>query len=431
MTELTARLRGVPSRRVPGLGTSQLMARTLIGVAALLFVAAPNVTGAAPAAATPTDFAASAATNVVSLDVTLTSTGSVAALPERTTGTERPSHLTPAAHADRATSSPAGTSVRPHRQARREPLVDRNQHLGEGSRFTEISSSTATCSATSPASSAPAGCSASHRHHRHRRCCSGPRHHTVQSGDTLTSVATDLLGDPSRYLEIFNASTSTIQDDGSRLTDPDLIRPGWRLTIPQSTSSGARAAASDPQPRHHSGDHSDADAGGDLTSEGPDDDEDLRDESTFPSGLNESPRPHEESTTDLDERHTRTGAATTPRATAVSRVGDDLVGEEDDSVLSSPWFVRGLAGGGMLLAGALLLALRTRRSSQFRTRRQAGRSHSRTPRWHPSRSPPPQPPLRRCRWSSSIRPSDASPHTSPQHGRACRRWPQSNSATAP
>ncbi len=46
-----------------------------------------------------------------------------------------------------------------------------------------------------------------------------------------------------------------------------------------------------------------------------------------------------------------------------------MVGESDDSVLSSPWFVTGLAGGGMLLAGALLLGLRTRRRSQFRTRR--------------------------------------------------------------
>lgn len=369
LTELTARLRGVPSRRVPGLGTSQFMARTLIGVAALLFVAAPNVTGAAPAAASQTVFAPSAATKAVSPDVTPTPTGSVAALSIHTTGTVRPPHLTQAAHADRTTSSPRAQAF-DHTVKPGESLWSiAAQHLGEGSRFTEIVGLNRDVVGDKPGFlrpgwvlripiTSPADASA----------VSGVRHHVVRPGDTLTAIAADLLGDSSRYLEIFNASTGTIQHDGTTLTDPDLIRPGWRLTIPSSTSSGVRAAAQDGQ--YHNGEHSDANAGGDLTSEGPVDQGDPRNESTSSSGLIESPRPHDdESTTDVDESQTRTGRSVDSASDRSGVDRDDLVGEEDDSVLSSTWFVAGLAGGGMLLAGALLLALRTRRRAQFRTRR--------------------------------------------------------------
>lgn len=369
LTELTARLRGVPSRRVPGLGTSQFMARTLIGVAALLFVAAPNVTGTAPAAASQTVFAPSDATKDVSPDVTPTPTGSVAALSIHTTGTERPPQLTQAAHADRATSSPRAQAF-DHTVKPGESLWSiATQHLGEGSRFTEIVGLNRDVLGDKPGFLRPGWVlRIPITSPTDAVAVSGVRHHVVRPGDTLTAIAADLLGDPNRYLEIFNASTDTIQHDGTRLTDPDLIRPGWRLTIPQSTSSGARVAAQDAQ--HHNGEHSDADAGGDLTSESPADQDDTRDESTSSSGLIESPRPQaDESTTDLDDSQTRTGRSDDAASDRSGIDRDDLVGEKDDSVLSSTWFVTGLAGGGMLLAGAFLLALRTRRRSQFRTRR--------------------------------------------------------------
>ncbi|UFN45205.1 LysM peptidoglycan-binding domain-containing protein [Nocardioides okcheonensis] len=368
LTELTARLRGVPSRRVPGLGTSQFIARTLIGVAALLFVAAPNVTGTAPAAASQTVFAPSDATKIVSLDVSPASAGSVVALSDPTTGTERPSHLTRAAHTDRTTSSPRAQAF-DHTVKPGESLWSiAAQHLGEGSRFTEVVELNRDIIGDKPGFLRPGWVlSIPITSPTDAAAVSGVRHHVVRPGDTLTAIAADLLGDPSRYLEIFNASTGTIQHDGTRLTDPDLIRPGWRLTIPQSTSSGARAAAQDAQ--HHNGEHSDADAGGDLASESPADQDDPRNESTSSSGPIESPRPQDESTTDLDDSQTRTGRSDDSGSDRSGIDRDELVGEEDDSVLSSTWFVTGLAGGGMLLAGALLLALRTRRRSQFRTRR--------------------------------------------------------------
>lgn len=56
--------------------------------------------------------------------------------------------------------------------------------------------------------------------------------HVVVDGDTLWEIAGARLDDPLRYQEIFAASSATVQHDGRRLTDPDLIVPGWTLTLP-------------------------------------------------------------------------------------------------------------------------------------------------------------------------------------------------------
>ena len=50
--------------------------------------------------------------------------------------------------------------------------------------------------------------------------------YTVQSGDTLSGIAKRLLGDANDYMAIFNANRD-------QLTDPDKIKPGQVLKIPQ------------------------------------------------------------------------------------------------------------------------------------------------------------------------------------------------------
>jgi LysM repeat protein len=50
--------------------------------------------------------------------------------------------------------------------------------------------------------------------------------YTVQSGDTLGSIAKRLLGNAGDYMEIFNANRD-------QLTDPNMIKPGQVLKIPQ------------------------------------------------------------------------------------------------------------------------------------------------------------------------------------------------------
>ena len=54
--------------------------------------------------------------------------------------------------------------------------------------------------------------------------------YTVQAGDTLSAIAKKLLGNANAYMEIFNANKD-------QLSDPDKIKPGQVLKIPQHTGS--------------------------------------------------------------------------------------------------------------------------------------------------------------------------------------------------
>ena len=51
------------------------------------------------------------------------------------------------------------------------------------------------------------------------------RSYTVKSGDTLSKIAKETLGDANAYMEIFNANKD-------QLSDPDKIKPGQVLKIP-------------------------------------------------------------------------------------------------------------------------------------------------------------------------------------------------------
>lgn len=54
----------------------------------------------------------------------------------------------------------------------------------------------------------------------------------VEPGDTLSGIAEEALNDASRHGEIADLNRERIQPDGRRLTDPDVIRPGWTLDVP-------------------------------------------------------------------------------------------------------------------------------------------------------------------------------------------------------
>ena len=51
--------------------------------------------------------------------------------------------------------------------------------------------------------------------------------YTVKPGDTLSKIAKELLGNANAYMEIFNANKD-------QLSDPDKIKPGQVLKIPQA-----------------------------------------------------------------------------------------------------------------------------------------------------------------------------------------------------
>ena len=53
----------------------------------------------------------------------------------------------------------------------------------------------------------------------------GGRTYTVKSGDTLSKISKEHLGDANAYMKIFEANRD-------QLTDPDKIKPGQVLKIP-------------------------------------------------------------------------------------------------------------------------------------------------------------------------------------------------------
>jgi nucleoid-associated protein YgaU len=55
----------------------------------------------------------------------------------------------------------------------------------------------------------------------------GESTYTVKAGDTLSKIAKEKLGDPSAYTQIFNANRD-------QLSDPNTIKPGQVLKIPQT-----------------------------------------------------------------------------------------------------------------------------------------------------------------------------------------------------
>jgi nucleoid-associated protein YgaU len=54
--------------------------------------------------------------------------------------------------------------------------------------------------------------------------------YTVQAGDTLSGIAKKFLGNANAYMDIFNANKD-------QLSDPDKIKPGQVLKIPQHARS--------------------------------------------------------------------------------------------------------------------------------------------------------------------------------------------------
>jgi nucleoid-associated protein YgaU len=54
--------------------------------------------------------------------------------------------------------------------------------------------------------------------------------YTVKAGDTLSKIAKEKLGDATSYMDIFNLNRD-------QLTDPDKIKPGQVLKIPQKVGS--------------------------------------------------------------------------------------------------------------------------------------------------------------------------------------------------
>ncbi|HEY3408802.1 MAG TPA: LysM peptidoglycan-binding domain-containing protein, partial [Propionicimonas sp.] len=167
--------------------------------------------------------------------------------------------------------------------------------------------------------------------------------YTVKRGDTLSEIALHELGNGHAYPRIFKASRATIQPDGRKLKDPDLILPGWKLTIPADKVKTAHPPdhRREPHEKTNNGEH---------------------DPTAPPANATPAPAPATGSSPVRSSAPTAQ-ATTSESADPVSHPGD----RSND--VTPAWEVAGLAGAGSLLAGAALLLLQRRRRAQFRARR--------------------------------------------------------------
>ncbi|MEP9383379.1 LysM peptidoglycan-binding domain-containing protein [Nocardioides cheoyonin] len=302
IASIISRIRGMRAPRLPGLVVPQLAADRLVAAAALLFVAVPTVTALLPQ---PRAEAAVTATPLPAAPVA-TAPGAAQAAAEVVTHHAAPTKQEPAT--ERYTVK-RGDSL----------WKIAEEHLGDGTRYVELLNLNEPVLGGRPDFLIPG------------TILKVPvpevtpeSEYVVQPGDTLSEISEEELGDANAYPEIFDASRATIQPDGEHLTDPDLIRPGWQLTIPE--------AASPPQatpPKHR-------------------DPVPPRTPQQRPSAADPGP------------------SIRLPQAPADQTT--EVAATQSASDLPS-WVLPGLAGGGAAFAGALLLVLRQHRRTQLRYRR--------------------------------------------------------------
>ncbi|UUW92910.1 LysM peptidoglycan-binding domain-containing protein [Pimelobacter simplex] len=325
VVEAIARLRNIQAPQLPGLRLPQAGARNLIGLAALLFIAAPITAQAATAA--PANAAAPAAVG----------------------------HVHAAAVDQAPVQQDVKVEVKQERQAPK--TVDHavkpgeslwsiaEDHFGDGARYKEIAELNRDLLGTQPSFLEPGWVlklpapqvkdAAAHQY-------------GVQAGDTLSEIAQEQLGDADRWPEIYQASTGIAQPGGVQLTDPDVIDVGWTLNIPDADNQQ--------QPRE-------------VEPENPASPEDQQ--PLDPPAEEKPPVVQEPDVPEVPETaapETEAPEVAPPQAEEPAAAEVDQADDSDDSILEAPWVLAGLTGGGVLLSGALLMALRSRRRTAFRNR---------------------------------------------------------------
>lgn len=327
VVELQAQLRGLSAPRLPGLALPQRTANHLVSTAALLFIAAPVALTGFPAASTSAAAAAPLLTTP-RLEVV----ASVAPLPQ----TAAPALATASAASQREQLTVQYTVKRGDSLwkiaerllgdgARYTDLVELNREVLSGRPDFIVSGTVLRV----PKEEAP--------EEQDRR---PSERYVVRTGDTLSDVAEFKLGDPLLYPEIAAASRSTLQPDGTHLVDPDLIQPGWTLTIPGAAPSQQHQVeppnALDPPVV------------------------------VDPPRIVEPPEPPAAEQPTTTPSPSPVPAKPTTRPTADEPAGDTV--DAQDGPLPG-WLVPGLGGSGAVLAAGVLLAVRAHRRTQLRYRR--------------------------------------------------------------
>lgn len=295
IASIVSQVRGIRTPRLPGLAVPQLAADRLVAAAALLFVALPTVSAVLPQ---PRAHAAVAAPMPEAVEAAVD-----AQAPPTPRAEDRVQALQP--ETERYTVK-RGDSL----------WKIAEERLGDGTRYVELVALNEAFLDGRPDFLLPGTVlkvpSADG---------SADGSYVVQPGDTLSEIAEDQLGDADAYPSIFRASRGTVQANGAHLSDPDLILPGWKLTVPRQPEPA------EPQKPKHAQDP-------------------PRHETTPP-----------------------TDGATPPAPEVADPAPEQAVPESAEDQTTPSWLLPGLAGAGALLAGSLWLVLRQHRRTQLRYRR--------------------------------------------------------------
>ena len=187
--------------------------------------------------------------------------------------------------------------------------------------------------------------------------------YTVVPNDTLWDIAEETLDDPTRYTEVFAASTDTVQPGGQRLVDPDHIEPGWTLTIPDTDPPSEGRPTSHGRRHRHLPPNRASETTGTQPIRRPPTKPPQERHNTGPKDSTQIP----EVTPEAEPPATQPEAAATTVDTATEREGQDGI-----TALRAL-----LASAACLSAGALIMLTASRRR-QFRERR-SGRSVAAAP----------------------------------------------------
>ncbi len=231
LLEIQARVRGGSAPSIPGLSLGQTAARGLVGAALLLFVAVPVGAGAVAAAPGPPGGAPPSSGHSV-ID---TSSPEWAAFVQAAADQEAKDRAEDDAKDARSVDAPA---TQAHEVAQGESLWSLAEHyLGDGDRYPEIAELNQAALGSDPGFLLPGTVLQVPVVEQPDAEGDADGEVTVQAGDTLSEIAEDELGDADRYPELFEANVGAEQPDGGRLSDPDLIRPGWVIDIPGAASA--------------------------------------------------------------------------------------------------------------------------------------------------------------------------------------------------
>ncbi|WP_162801924.1 LysM peptidoglycan-binding domain-containing protein [Ornithinimicrobium murale] len=332
LVELIAQVRGLPAPSVPALGVPQATARGLVTAALALFIATPTLAAPAfaggPAQALP----------AVTAPAAVAQNG------------DEPQQTADQVAADQ---TPTEQQVVPYTVQTGDTLWSiADKHLGSGqdfNRIVELNRTVLTDGADWLAPGMrlhlPEGSTAAAGE------VDEQGQYVVAEGDTLSEIAAEHLGDANRWPDIFEASAGIEQPDGQHLTDPDLILPGWRLTIP------GMPAATPPAP------------------------DPIR-EDPAPAPVEDPPEDSVEELSQIAQDAGQQGAGVGVMSAAMAgeqtpapaedggegqMVSDTVTEEQEDAELG--WMLPGLIGSGALLSGGMLVVLSARRRGQFRNRR--------------------------------------------------------------